>query len=218
MSLSAPAAPVVTTGDPSPFLYPVALNVRGRRCVVVGGGSVGARKAMALLAAEAVVTVIAPEAGEALRVLAQDGRVTFLSEMFSPEQLEEAFLVIAATNRSEVNQMVAEAARARGVLLNLAAEAEEEAGDFAAMATVRRGDLVIGVTTGGAGPALTSRVRQDLEARFGLYWENYVALLGAMRGVAKREIADPDERAKALRRLAASEEVRRRMAGSEGSA
>jgi precorrin-2 dehydrogenase/sirohydrochlorin ferrochelatase len=184
----------------SPFLYPVALNVRGRRCVVIGGGIVGVRKSVALLGAGAEVTVVAPEASPALLVLANDGHVT---------HLEEAFLVIAATDRSEVNLAVADAARARGVLLNLAADTDDaEDGDFAAMASVRRGDLVLGVTTGGAGPALTARIKQELETHYGLHWERYVALLGAMRSVAKRDIPDPEQRAKALRRLAASDTVR----------
>ncbi|MES2465438.1 MAG: bifunctional precorrin-2 dehydrogenase/sirohydrochlorin ferrochelatase [Armatimonadota bacterium] len=199
--------------EPSPFLYPVALNVRDRRCVVVGGGSVGVRKAMALLAAGAEVTVIAPAASPALGALAEDERVTYLAEPFIAAHLEEAFLVIAATDRGEVNQAVADAARARGVLLNLAAEAgEAEAGDFAAMAAVRRGDLVLGVTTGGAGPALTARIKQDMEAQYGAYWDRYVSLLGTMRTVAKRDIPDTEERAKALRLLAASDTVRNAVA------
>ena len=200
---------------PSPFLYPVALNVRGRHCVVVGGGSVGVRKVTALLAAEATVVVVAPHASEAVTTLANEGRVTYLAETFVPAHLEEAFLVIAATDRREVNQAVAEAARARGVLLNLAADADDEAGDFATMATVRRGDLVLGVTTGGAGPALAAQIKRDLETQYESYWERYVTLLATMRGVAKRDIADGDERARALRRLAASETVRQCV--SEGS-
>jgi precorrin-2 dehydrogenase/sirohydrochlorin ferrochelatase len=193
----------------SPFLYPVALNVRGRRCVVIGGGIVGVRKSVALLGAGAEVTVVAPEASPALLVLANDGHVTHIAEPFAPAHLEEAFLVIAATDRSEVNLAVADAARARGVLLNLAADTDDaEDGDFAAMASVRRGDLVLGVTTGGAGPALTARIKQELETHYGLHWERYVALLNAMRSVAKRDIPDPEQRAKALRRLAASDTVR----------
>jgi precorrin-2 dehydrogenase/sirohydrochlorin ferrochelatase len=171
---------------------------------------------MALLAAGAEVTVVAPEASPALRGLAEDGRITHLAEPFSPAHLEEAFLVIAATDRTEVNQMAADAARERGVLLNLAADAED--GDFATMAAVRRGDLVLGVTTGGAGPALAARIKQDLEARYGADWDRYVSLLGAMRIVAKRDITDPEERANALRRLAASDTVRSSFASGDGAA
>lgn len=203
---------------PSPFLYPVALNLRGRHCVVVGGGSVGVRKTMALIAAGAAVTVIAPNVSPALRVLADDGRIRHHAEPFTPVHLEEAFLVIAATDQSNVNQAVADAARAHGVLLNMAAEADDEAGDFATMATVRRDDLIIGVTTGGAGPALSAQIRRDLEAQYDLYWEPYVALLSAMRRVAKRNIADPEERAIALRRLAASDTVRNCFANGTGNA
>ena len=127
--------------------------------------------------------------------------------------------MIAATDRREVNKAVADAARVRGVLLNLAADADEaDAGDFATMAMVRRDDLILGVTTGGAGPALSAHIRRDLEAQYDLYWEPYVALLGAMRTIARRAIADPDERAIALRRLAASDTVRNCFANGTGSA
>lgn len=203
----------------SPFLYPVALNVCGRHCVVVGGGSVGFRKATALLEAGAQVTVVAPDASPALRALADDQRIVYRAEPFTPAHLEEAFLVIAATDRSDINQAVADAARAHGVLLNLAAGTDDpETGDFATMATVRRGDLVLGVTTGGAGPALAAQIKRDLDTRYETHWEQYVALLGTMRTIAKRDIADADERAKALRRLAASETVRNCFASGAGEA
>jgi precorrin-2 dehydrogenase/sirohydrochlorin ferrochelatase len=168
---------------------------------------VGVRKTMALLAAEAAVTVVAPEASEALRSLADDGRVIYRAEPFAPAHLEEAFLVIAATDQTAVNQAVAEAARTRGVLLNLAADAEETEGDFATMATVRRGDLLMGITTGGAGPSLAARIKQDLESQYKPYWKPYTDLLRTMRNIAKRDIADPEERTVALRRLAASETI-----------
>lgn len=201
------------SSDTAAFLYPVALNVRGRRCVVVGGGAVGARKARALSDAGADVLVIAPEAGDAVAAMAADGRVAYRSEPFSPDYLEGAFLVIAATDRPDVNQAVADAARAHGVLLNRAADGEgTDTGDFATMAAVRRGDLLLSVTTGGAGPALATRLRQWLEEQIGPEWEPYVDLLGAVRAVAKREIADPEARARALRRLAADESVREMIA------
>ncbi len=211
---------MVEVSGPS-FFYPVALSVRGRRCLVVGGGNVGTRRASSLVEAEAVVTVVAPEATGQIREWAAEGMLTFLAELFAPEHLDGAFLAIAATENPAVNAAVRDAAREKGVLLNLAApatEAEEEEsdlGDFATMATVRRGDLLLSVTTGGAGPALSARLRRELEARFGPEWGEYVALLGKMRQAAKAHIPDAKERTAALKRLAEDEGLFARVMGGD---
>ena len=174
--------------------------MRGRKCVVVGGGAVGTRKMQALIAAGAEVWIIAPNVTSEVREAA--GTVTHVAASFSPEHLDKAFLVIAAANNAAVNASVAAAARERGVLLNIAGDAENETGDFVTMATLRRGDLLIGVTTGGAGPAVTARVRRSLERLFTEDWAEYLAFMAEMREMAKTEIADAGERAARLRRLA----------------
>ena len=200
--------------------YPVALDVRGRQCVVIGGGPVGERKACALLEAEADVVVVAPALTEGLAGLVREGRVRHVPAAFAPEHIKAAFLVIAATSQAAVNDSVAAAARAGGVLLNLAAQTDEAAaehGDFVTMATVRRGDLLLALTTGGAGPALTARLRRDLEARFGGEWADYIALLGEMRTYVKRQYAGEKERAAALRRLAAADGIRVKLAAGDAA-
>jgi precorrin-2 dehydrogenase/sirohydrochlorin ferrochelatase len=186
--------------------------VRGRRCVVVGAGPVGARKARALADAGADVLFVAPEAGEEARALCESGRATHTAAPFSPETLDGAFLCVAATDIPAVNETVSQAARARGVLVNLAAAGEDEdtGGDFATMAAVRRGDLLVALTTGGAGPALSARLRRELEETFGPAWAGYVALLGEARRRAKFDLPDPEQRTRALRRLAASDTLRAR--------
>ena len=200
-------------------LYPIALDLRGRRCVVVGGGAVAARKAEGLLAAGAVVVVVAPGLGEKTRELGTAGRVQYVEARFAPEHLDGATLAIAATDDATVNRAVGEAARTRGILLNQAgalpvgettATADDsEGGDFVTMATIRRGELLVALTTGGAGPALAARLRRDFEGRFGLEWAAYVALLREMRGAAKSRLAgDAAARTTALRRLADADGVR----------
>jgi len=197
----------------SPFLYPIALNVRDRRCVVVGAGAVGTRKAIGLAEAGADVLIVGPEASDTLHVVDADTRIDYRAETFSPEHLDNALLVVVATDSPVVNQAVALAARERGVLVNLAGRGSDaDTGDFAGMATLRRGDLIIGITTGGAGPALSVRVREDLEEAFGPEWGEYVALLGAVRAHAQQHIGDSRERAAALRRLAVADQVRALLA------
>ena len=175
------------------FLYPVALDLSGRRCVVVGGGAVGRRKAEALQAAGAEVFVVSLDT----------------SGPFSPEHLDGAFLCVAATDDPEVNAMVARAARERGVLLNLAAPGtdETEGGDFATMASVVRGSLAIGITTGGAGPAVAARLRRKLQEEYGPEWAMYTALLAEVRAEVQRRFPDPAERTERLRALAERESI-----------
>ena len=188
----------------SPFLYPVALSVLGRQCVVVGGGAVGARKASALLDAGASVFIVAPELSDEARELASIG-VRTVSKAFEPAFLDGAFLAIAATNSETVNGNVARAARERGVLFNAAAPGDGGStanGDFATMATVRRGDLIFAITTGGAGPALAAHLRRELSSRYGAEWDAAVLLLGTVRDAAKAALPDAAERTVALRNLA----------------
>ena len=198
-------------------LYPIGLRVRGRRCVVVGGGAVGERRVRALLEAGADVGVVAPRVTDTLSDLIHDGDAAHINAAFRPEHLDGAFLVIAATDRPDVNREVVRSARARGVLASLAARAdgEEEAGDFVTMAAVRRGDLLLALTTGGAGPALSARLKREMEKQFGTEWGSYVALLGEMRELVKQRYAGEPERATALRRLAAADGVRDRIAAGD---
>lgn len=205
------------------FLYPVALDVRGRICVVVGGGAVGSRRVAGLLDSEARVIVVSPEIrSDSLRERIDSGSVSYKEEMFLPTHLDGAFIAVAATDRPEVNSAVASAARSRGVLLNMAAPAaeagsplDEDGGDFATMAAVRRQDLIIGITTGGAGPALTARLRRELESQFGPEWTPYVSLLREMRAQAKTLLASESERAEALRRLATRASVLEMLAAGD---
>jgi precorrin-2 dehydrogenase/sirohydrochlorin ferrochelatase len=186
--------------------------------VIVGGGAVGARKARALADLGAAVTVVAPEITEDLRELAEREIVTLVMAMFVPEHLDGAFLAFAATGEAAVNAAVVRSARDRGILVNTAGAGGDEtmgAGDFTTMAAVRRGDLVIGITTGGAGPALSARLRREMEAWFGPEWAPYVSLLGEVRRAAKGRIADARQRAEALRRLAEADGVRAKIAAGD---
>ena len=120
-------------------------------------------------------------------------------------------MAIAATNVQMVNNDVARAARERGVLFNAAApggdDSSASSGDFATMANVRRGDLVLAVTTGGAGPALAAQLRRELSDRYGAEWEAVILLMGTVRDAAKAALPDPAERTAALRKLAAQAET-----------
>ncbi|MDX1931912.1 MAG: bifunctional precorrin-2 dehydrogenase/sirohydrochlorin ferrochelatase [Capsulimonadales bacterium] len=196
--------------------FPAALNVEGKRCIVVGGGSVGGRKALALQECGAEVIVIAPQIDETLAEAVRRGDIRHLRTRFSPELLAGAFLCILATDDPAVNALALETARQEKILCNLAGarpdnesggETNAETGDFVTMASVRRGELLLAVTTGGAGPSLAAKIRRRWETEFGPEWSEYMELLRRMRLEAKNRIPGEADRFAALRRLVSDERL-----------
>jgi len=176
-------------------LYPLFLKLDGRRCVVVGGGTVAARKVRALLECGARVTVVSPEIRAELEKCAEANEIKIVHRAFEPGDLEGAAIAIAATNDRKVNEAVANAGRERGVLVNVV----DVPGlcDFYVPSRVDRGDLQIAICTGGAFPAFAKRLRLALEKQFGPEFAAYLELLARYRQEAKARIADPHQRAKA---------------------
>ena len=166
--------------DQGVVLYPVFLDLDGKRCVVVGGGGVANRKARKLLQARAEVVVVSPEVRPELASMAVEVR----RRPYGAGDLEGAFLAFAATDRREVNAAVAREARERGIPVNVADEPPE--GDFALPSTLRRGRLQVAVSTGGASPTLARRIRRELEDVFGYEWAGVVEALYKARRDGRR--------------------------------
>jgi precorrin-2 dehydrogenase/sirohydrochlorin ferrochelatase len=171
-------------------LYPVNLDVSGRDCLVVGGGGVGARKARGLADCGAAVTVISPAAAPALQELAEAGRIVWAQRGYRSEDMAGRFLVFAASGDAAANVRVVADARRAGVLCNAADRPGE--GDFALPAVLRRGALTLAVSTGGASPALSRRIRMTLEETFGPEYETALTILGAARARLLAREHDPD--------------------------
>lgn len=168
-------------------LYPIFLNLDGKRCVVVGGGAVANRKARKLLQARAEVVAISPEVKPELESVATEVR----RRPYREGDLEGASLVFAATNRREVNAAVTREARGRGIPVNVADEPSE--GDFALPSVLRRGQLQVAVSTGGASPTLARRVRYELESAFGSEWAGVVEELDRARRDGRRAEEELEE-------------------------
>lgn len=188
--------------------YPAFLDVGGVRCVVVGGGSVAARKVRALVEAGASVSVVSPcVCGEIEAMAAEGGGVECRRKPFEPKELEGAFLVVAATDDAAVNEAVGREARARGVLVNVVDQ--PTLSTFIVPATVSRGRLQVAISTGGASPAFAKRLRERLEGQLSPGLAAYLDAMADARALVLAEVADPRGRARIFEELASDEFVAR---------
>ena len=178
------------------FAYPIVLDLAGRRAVVVGGGRVALRKARALAEAGARVTAVAPQF---LPEFAEAAGIERLEAPYAAGHLEGAVLAVAATDEEAVNRRVADDARAARVPVNVVDVPEQC--DFIVPAQVRRGELVVAVTTGGAAPSLARRLRERLEEEFGPEWAAYLEALRAARERVLSEGHPPEVRRRIFERL-----------------
>lgn len=180
-------------------IYPIGLiGLERRHAIVVGGGNVATRKVQELVEAGAQVTVIGPILTPELKTLAEARRITVIGRPYHEGDLSDAFLVIAATDDSEVNQKVWREAEQCGCLVNVVDDPAHC--NFITPAIVRRGDVTITVSTGGASPAMARRLRERLETLIGPEYGDLAALLAELRPELKsRHKAERDRREAAFR-------------------
>ena len=162
--------------------YMACIDLRGRPVLVVGGGSVAVEKVRGLLDCEARVTVVAPRVDDELRVPA----VRVEQRPFREDDLDGQLLVVAATDDRSVNARVSHAAAGRSLLCNVADD--PELCSFILPAIVRRDPILVGVSTGGASPALAQRIRSDIAGLVGPEHAALARRLAALRPWAKREL------------------------------
>lgn len=178
--------------------YPIFALLTGRPVLVVGGGAVGERKVLDLLAAGAQVTVVSREFTPRLQELAARGDIRAVPGDFDPGQVAGMALVVGATDDPEVNARVSRAAQAANIWVNIV-DAPELC-TFIVPAQIRRGELTIAVSTGGASPALARRLREALERIFGPEYGPYLRLMRAVRErVLEGRRGHPDNAALFLR-------------------
>jgi precorrin-2 dehydrogenase/sirohydrochlorin ferrochelatase len=175
----------------TPF-YIACLRLSGRRCLVVGGGDVGLEKVEGLLACEADVTLVAPEAHPQLVQLALEGSIQWQQREYERDDLEGTFLAIAATADTEVNIRVYEDAEQRAMLVNVVDV--PPLCNFILPAIVRTGPLAIAISTAGASPALAKRMKREIGELFGEPYALLAILLNEARGWAKATLPTYQDR------------------------
>jgi siroheme synthase-like protein len=147
------------SSDTKRFL-PIAMNINGADCLVVGGGRVGTRKALTLARAGAKVTLVSPNVSEELAGEIEAGRIRWMKETFRKEHLEDFFLVVAATGDGQLNESICKTAGERGALVCDASSAEHSRIIFGAL--LEHGQTTIAVFTGGRDPALSRKTRDRI--------------------------------------------------------
>jgi precorrin-2 dehydrogenase / sirohydrochlorin ferrochelatase len=184
------------------MLYPIFLELKGRPAVVVGGGKVAARKTAGLVEAGAKVTVVSPELTPELVTMAEDGKIQWRKKTFSADDLDDALLVIAATNDSETNLEVKKAAGPHQ-LVTIADN--PAASDFHVPSVVRRGKLNLAVSTSGASPTLAKKIREELEEKYDERYVDYLEFLDESRMKILTQIEDSVLKRQLLKMLAEEE-------------
>ena len=175
----------------TPF-YIACLRLQGRRCLVVGGGDVGLEKVEGLLACDAAVTLVAPDAHPALSELAQEGSIEWHRREYGEEDLEGCLIAIAATNDTDVNISVFEGAERRAMLVNVVDV--PPLCNFILPAIVRTGPLAVAISTAGASPALAKRMKREIGELFGEPYAQLAVLLNDVRGWAKATLPTYQDR------------------------
>ena len=207
--------------------FPIMLNMAGRLAVVIGGGSVGLRKAATLLEAGAMVTLIAPDispeqeaqlqqtAASATAEGLPSPSLTVIRQSYRGEQLARAFLVFACTDDRALNAQIAADARKAGAIVNAADQVEDC--DFFMPAVVRDGPVVIAVGTGGSAPGLAGFLRDRLADACPPQAGRFASALADLRTELRSKIADSSSRMAILKRLSGEKGYRRFVAkGRQG--
>ncbi|MDP7524826.1 MAG: bifunctional precorrin-2 dehydrogenase/sirohydrochlorin ferrochelatase [Dehalococcoidales bacterium] len=170
---------------PNNIYYPISLNVRGRKCSVVGGGQVALRKVETLLEHGADVQVISPDLCTELVSLAERKEIDTVTREYRPGDLKDAFVAIVATDNSKINRQIAAEAREQNVLVNVVDDADNS--DFIAPSYLRRGGISIAISTSGESPALARKLRTMLEKDFGDEYGRLSVLISQVRAKARQQ-------------------------------
>ncbi|MCL2503422.1 MAG: uroporphyrinogen-III C-methyltransferase [Coriobacteriia bacterium] len=179
----------------------LSIDLTGRLCVIVGGGTLAARRANSLLDGGATVRVIAPRVCPAVETLAQkSASITIVRRPYADGDLRGAFLAVASAGVEAVDAAVRDEATRLGCLFNAATDSLS--GDTTVPAVLRRGRLEVTVSTSGASPQLAGRIRREIEDAYGAEWAEYLDALASVRELVHKHVADAERRRRLLDRAA----------------
>lgn len=183
-------------------LYPINLRLTNKKVVVVGGGLVAERKVMGLIGTGAEIVVISPEVTKRLEDLAKQVQIQWVPKTFTEEDISLALLIFAATDHPAVNQAIKKAA-GPNQLVTIADDPDHS--DFHVPGKIQRGKLCLTVSTSGASPTLTQKIRERLEEEFAEQYEQYVEFLDWARRKILIEVEEPRLKKQLLKSIVSNE-------------
>jgi precorrin-2 dehydrogenase/sirohydrochlorin ferrochelatase len=183
--------------------YPAFLDLRGRPCLIAGGGAVAERKALSLFDAGADLTVVSPQLTPVLQELSRKNKIMHRQRPYEEQDLAGMYLAVAATNDTVVNAAVARDCRRLGILVNSATSPDDSS--FIVPSVVERGNLLIAVSTCGSSPALARKVREDLERTYGPEYGLFLEKMALLRRKLLHEVADEGMRRRVFQALVDSD-------------
>ena len=202
---------------PGKVFYPMFVDLEGRRCLVVGGGPIATEKVEKLVDHGAAVRLVSPQITSELSRMVGDGSIhEYRQRTYRPEDLEGCFLVIAATNLDPINRMVWQDAEARNMVCNVVDV--PPLCNFIVPSIVRRGELALAISTGGASPVVARHIRRQLDETYGPEWEALVSLLRDLRDDLKARHLDMPGRRDAVEVLMESDVLQMLAQGDEKGA
>lgn len=179
------------------MFYPINLKIDDMKIVIIGGGKVAYRKCMNFLAFNKKVLVVSKEFIKEFEEIKE--QVEIVKGAYNEKYIKDAFVVVAATNNKEVNHQIGTYCRQHNKLVNVVDD--KDLSNFTVPSFVKRGDLLLSVSTGGKSPSLSRKIRKDLEEVYDDSYEEYVELLGQAREMIIENTSDIKERRKRLKEL-----------------
>ncbi len=172
--------------------YPINLDLEDKSCIVVGAGEVAKRKVKRLLNCGAKITLISPKISGALKKIAQNNKIKIKNRGVNLRDLAGAYLVVCASCDRKVNSSISSYCKKKAILVNVVDSPREC--NFILPSIIARGDLIITISTGGLSPALSKKIRQDLEKRFGTEYGKFLRIMKKLRPQAIKKIKNVKSR------------------------
>jgi precorrin-2 dehydrogenase/sirohydrochlorin ferrochelatase len=178
--------------------YPISLKIENKKCVVIGGGRIAARKIKRLIEADAIVTVISPAITNSIESFVNQKKISFQKKSYEASDIIDASLIIAATNDDKINMQIYRDKK-DSQWINIVDAPQYS--DFFVPATIQRGMLTIAVSTNGASPGLAKRIKKEIADQYDDSYKQYVTFLNECRQQVKELVNDPSLRAEILSAL-----------------
>ncbi|MRZ81988.1 bifunctional precorrin-2 dehydrogenase/sirohydrochlorin ferrochelatase [Paeniclostridium sordellii] len=177
--------------------YPIMIDLKGKEITVIGGGKIAYRKVNNFLKFGYEVTVVSREFIEDFNNI--ENKIKIIKDEYSEKYIKDSFIVVAATNNKKVNESIGMFCRSNNKLVNVIDD--QKLSNFIVPSCVKRGDLVISISTGGKSPSLASKIRKDLEIQYDDSYEEYLILLGELRVQILEKYNNPSIRKDLLNKI-----------------